>query len=86
MRAPEDKESKVPAGWRPKVIAHVMDAKQLVIYESLDEVEGSPPDEQHPEMGPPGRRELATLPGAHGEHHRRRDEEPGRQVEHPVGK
>src|SRR5215217_574788 len=82
---PECKKREVPAERRAEVVAHVVDAEQLVIDDALDDVEDTPTGEQHAEMNAPRRRQLAALPGTDYQQHRRDDQEPSREVEEAVG-
>jgi hypothetical protein len=62
-----------------------MDPEQLVVDQSLDEIEDAPPGQHHPEVSAPGRRQLPSPPRPHRQERARGGEEPGRQVEEPVG-
>ena len=62
-----------------------MDAEELVVDQTLDEIEGAPARQQHPDMNAPRRRQLPSLPGPYRQQHATDDEEPCRQVEEPVG-
>ena len=67
-----------------EVVAHVMDAEQLVVDQALNEVEGAPRGEQQAEVRTPTRGELTALPRPNGEQHRGGDENPCGQVEKAV--
>ena len=79
----EGEEREVPAERCAEVVAHVVDAEQLVIDQALHDVEHAPAGEQHPDVRAPRRRQLSPLPGPHGEHRCDRDEDPGRRWKNP---
>jgi hypothetical protein len=81
----EAEKGEVPTERTAQVVAHVMDAEELVVDQTLDEIEGAPPRQQHSEVNAPRRGQLPSLPGPHRQQHATGDEEPGRQVEEPVG-
>ena len=63
----------------------MVDAEQLVVDQTLDEVEDAPPRQHHPDVSPPGRRQLLSPPRPHGQQHGYGHKEPRREVEEPVG-
>ena len=60
QQEPEGEEREVPAERCAEVIAHVVDAEQLVIDQALHDVEHAPAGEQHPDVRAPRRRQLSA--------------------------
>ncbi len=78
-------EREVPSQRCAEVVAHVVDAEDVVVDRTLDDVERAPAREQHPQVPAPRRRELAPLPEPDGHEHGDGDEDPGGEVEAAVG-
>jgi hypothetical protein len=81
----EHKEADVPRHRAAEVVAYVVHAQQLVVDETLDQVEETPSGQHQAEVEAPARREAALAPLHQREHRGRHHEQPGRDVEEPVG-
>ena len=81
----EREEPEVPWEWRRDVVTDVVHAEQVMIDETLDQVERTPADEEETDVRAPWRGHPSLLPHADGKPHPDEHEDPRRQVEQTVG-
>jgi hypothetical protein len=80
----EGQETEVPPDRATEVVADVVDAQELVVHQSLHEVERAPAGKQETDVEAPWRRESAGPPGRHRHGHRDRHDNPSSEVEEAV--
>jgi hypothetical protein len=83
-RCTEREEAEIPRERIRDVIANVVHRQDVVVDDAFDQVEDAPADEHQSDVREPRRREIATLPGAHGQGDTDERHDPRREVEHAV--
>src|SRR4051812_28124319 len=80
----EDQEPEVPRERAAQIVAHVVNAEQLMVHQTLGQVEESPSHQQATEVEAPARSEPALPPLGDGHDGGPDDEQPRRDVEEAV--
>src|SRR5215217_1977602 len=80
----EDQKPDVPRKRPTKIVPHMMDAKYLVVDQSLDDVEDAPAGQDEPEVEPPVRCQASLPPSLDRGDGSDQDKNPSRQMKEPV--
>jgi hypothetical protein len=84
QQATQPEEGEVPAQGSAQVVAHMMDAEDLMVDQTLDKVEYPPAEQHQSDVHPPGRRQLTPLPSPDREEACGHYEHPRGQVEEAI--